>query len=47
MLGAILVTFMSTGLVLNRINNSWIDGWKGVLILLVVVAAAVQIKGRK
>jgi ribose transport system permease protein len=47
MLGAILVTFMSTGLVLNRINNSWIDGWKGVLILLVVVAAAVQIKSRK
>lgn len=47
MLGAILVTFMSTGLVLNRINNSWIDGWKGVLILLVVVAAALQIRGRK
>lgn len=47
MLGAILVTFMSTGLVLNRIDNSWIDGWKGVLILLVVTAAAMQIRGRK
>jgi ribose transport system permease protein len=42
MLGAILVSFMATGLILNRVDNSWVDGWKGVLILLVVTAAALQ-----
>jgi ribose transport system permease protein len=42
MLGAILVSFMATGLILNRVDNSWVDGWKGVLIMLVVTAAALQ-----
>ena len=42
MLGAVLVAFMSTGLILNRVDNSWVDGWKGLLILLVVTAAALQ-----
>lgn len=42
MLGAVLVAFMSTGLILNRVDNSWVDGWKGLLILLVVIAAALQ-----
>lgn len=42
MLGAVLVAFMATGLILNRVDNSWVDGWKGLLILLVVIAAALQ-----
>lgn len=42
LLGALLVSFMSNGLILNRVANSWVDGWKGVLILLVVSAAALQ-----
>jgi ribose transport system permease protein len=42
MLGAVLVGFMATGLILNRVDNSWVDGWKGVLIMLVVTAAALQ-----
>ncbi len=41
-LGAILVAFLSNGLILNRVDNSWVDGWKGVLILIVVTAAALQ-----
>jgi len=41
-LGAILVAFLSNGLILNRVDNSWVDGWKGVLILVVVTAAALQ-----
>lgn len=42
LLGALLVSFMSNGLILNRVANSWVDGWKGALILLVVSAAALQ-----
>ena len=42
MLGAVLVAFMATGLILNLVDNSWVDGWKGLLILLVVIAAALQ-----
>lgn len=42
MLGAVLVALMSNGLILIRIDNSWIDGFKGVLILVVVAAAALQ-----
>lgn len=42
MLGAVLVAFMSNGLILNRVDNSWVDGWKGALILIVVTAAALQ-----
>lgn len=47
MLGAVLVSFMSNGLILNRVPNSWVDGVKGVLILLVVAAAALQNRERK
>lgn len=47
MLGAVLVSLLSNGLILNRVANSWIDGWKGVLILLVVSAAALQNRERK
>ncbi|MBK0418411.1 ABC transporter permease [Leucobacter sp. CSA1] len=46
-LGAVLVAFMSNGLILNRVQNSWVDGWKGALILLVVSAAALQNRDRK
>jgi ribose transport system permease protein len=42
MIGAVLVAFMSNGLILNRVDNSWVDGWKGALILIVVTAAALQ-----
>ena len=42
MMGAVLVSFMSNGLILNRVDNSWVDGWKGALILVVVTAAALQ-----
>ncbi len=41
-MGAVLVAFLSNGLILNRVDNSWVDGWKGVLILIVVTAAALQ-----
>lgn len=44
MMGAVLVSFMSNGLILNRVDNSWVDGWKGALILIVVTAAALQIR---
>jgi len=47
MLGAVLVSFMSNGLILNRVPNSWVDGVKGMLILLVVAAAALQNRERK
>jgi ribose transport system permease protein len=47
MLGAVLVALLSNGLILNRVANSWIDGWKGVLILLVVSAAALQNRERR
>ena len=47
MLGAILVTFMATGLILNRTDNSWVDGWKGLLILIVVTAAALQNRSKR
>lgn len=46
MLGAVLVALMSNGLILIRIDNSWIDGFKGVLILIVVAAAALQNRER-
>jgi ribose transport system permease protein len=47
MLGAIFVALMANGLILVRVNNSWIDGWKGVLILVVVAMAAVQNRERR
>jgi len=47
MLGAILVALLSNALILNRVSNSWVDGWKGVLILIVVIAAAFQTRERK
>ncbi len=47
MLGAVLVSFMSNGLILNRVPNSWVEGVKGALILLVVAAAALQNRERK
>jgi ribose transport system permease protein len=47
MLGSILVTFMATGLILNRTDNSWVDGWKGLLILIVVTAAALQNRSKR
>src|SRR6056297_3336369 len=46
MLGAVLVALMSNGLILIRVDNSWIDGFKGVLILIVVAAAALQNRER-
>lgn len=46
MLGAVLVALMSNGLILVRVDNSWIDGYKGVLILIVVAAAALQNRER-
>jgi ribose transport system permease protein len=47
MLGAVFVALMANGLILNRVDNSWIDGWKGVLILVVVATAALQNRDRK
>lgn len=47
MVGATFVALLSNGLILTRVNNSWIDGWKGVLILVVVAAAALQHRERK
>ncbi len=47
MLGATFVALLSNGLVLTRVNNQWIDGWKGVLILIVVAAAALQHRERR
>lgn len=47
MLGAVLVSFMSNGLILNRVPNSWVEGVKGALILLVVATAALQNRERK
>lgn len=46
-MGAVLVAFLSNGLILNRVDNSWVDGWKGVLILIVVTAAALQTRRAK
>ena len=46
MLGAVLVALMSNGLILIRVDNSWIDGFKGVLILIVVATAALQNRER-
>lgn len=46
MLGAVLVALMSNGLILIRVDNSWIAGAKGVLILVVVAAAALQSRNR-
>ena len=46
MMGAILVALLSNGLILIRVDNSWIDGFKGVLILIVVAAAALQNRRR-
>jgi len=46
MLGAVFVALLSNGLILIRVDNSWIDGWKGVLILIVVSAAALQNRNR-
>lgn len=46
LLGAVLVALMSNGLILMRVDNSWVDGAKGALILVVVAAAALQGRGR-
>ena len=46
MLGAIFVALLSNGLILIQVNNSWILGLKGVLILIVVSAAALQGRSR-
>lgn len=46
LLGAVLVAFMSNGLILMRVDNSWVDGAKGVLILIVVASAALQNRRR-
>lgn len=46
LLGAILVAFMSNGLILMRVDNSWVDGAKGALILIVVASAALQNRRR-
>lgn len=43
-LGAIFVALLSNGLILTRVDNSWIDGFKGALILVVVAAAAARTK---
>jgi ribose transport system permease protein len=42
LLGAILVALLSNGLILLRVDNSWVDGMKGALILVVVASAAMQ-----
>lgn len=42
LLGAILVALLSNGLILLRVDNSWVDGMKGALILVVVASAALQ-----
>jgi fucose 4-O-acetylase-like acetyltransferase len=34
-------------LILNRTDNSWVDGWKGLLILIVVTAAALQNRSKR
>jgi len=47
LMGAVLVAFMSNGLLLNQVNNSWVDGWKGTLVLVVVIAAALQTRRAK
>ncbi len=39
-LSAILVAVLSNALILARVDNSWVYGFKGVLILAVVVASA-------
>lgn len=46
MLGAVLVALMSNGLILVRVDNSWIAGAKGLLILVVVATAALQSQDR-
>lgn len=46
LLGAVLVALMSNGLILMRVDNSWVDGAKGVLILIVVASAALQNRSR-
>jgi ribose transport system permease protein len=46
MLGAIFVALLSNGLILIQVDNSWILGLKGVLILIVVSAAALQSRQR-
>ncbi|MGO1538698.1 MAG: ABC transporter permease [Leucobacter sp.] len=46
LLGALLVAFLSNALILNRVPNTWVEGWKGLLILLVVSAAALQNRGK-
>lgn len=45
-LGAVLVAFLSNALILNSVGNTWIEGWKGLLILVVVSAAALQNRDR-
>ncbi len=42
LLGAVLVALLSNGLILLRVDNSWIDGVKGALILIVVASASLQ-----
>jgi ribose transport system permease protein len=46
LLGAVLVALLSNGLILLRVDNSWVDGMKGVLILIVVASAALQNRER-
>lgn len=46
MLGAVFVALLSNGLILIQVDNSWIYGLKGVLILIVVSAAALQGRSR-
>jgi ribose transport system permease protein len=46
LLGAVLVSLLSNGLILLRVDNSWVDGMKGVLILIVVASAALQNRER-
>jgi ribose transport system permease protein len=46
LLGAVFVALMSNGLILLRVDNSWVDGMKGALILVVVASAALQNRSR-
>jgi ribose transport system permease protein len=41
-LGSVLVAVLSNTLILARIDNSWVYGVKGALILAVVVASALS-----
>ncbi|BCP52151.1 membrane protein [Kaistia sp. 32K] len=47
LLGAVLVTALSTGFALLQVNIFWVSGIKGCLILLVLVAAALDERLRR